>query len=216
MNEPKRIVRGTDTRKELADRMQRALQAKPTTSSLTRQGLTPEELNKIIAQLPEDKRRTMQPIRVPEKRGGKQGRSIRPTVAYRPSVDGAIQTNEPVLEAEYNIFTTPPWFNYQGSPKVSIIVPLWKSHLVIRDQIKTWHGDVPAEIIYVDDCCPNNSKMAVLEVWMERPPANGIGKILTLKSNSGFGLSNNAAAKEATGEFLIFLNSDTTVSPDWI
>lgn len=41
-------------------------------------------------------------------------------------------------------------------------------------------------------------------------------KIVALNDNYGFCRANNLAAKEARGEYLVFLNNDTFVDPDWL
>jgi GT2 family glycosyltransferase len=41
-------------------------------------------------------------------------------------------------------------------------------------------------------------------------------KIISLKSNQGFGYANNVGAKEASGEHFLFLNNDTTITSDFI
>jgi GT2 family glycosyltransferase len=41
-------------------------------------------------------------------------------------------------------------------------------------------------------------------------------KLIKLKTNQGFAVANNLAAKEAKGDFYIFLNNDTVVTKTWL
>lgn len=118
---------------------------------------------------------------------------------------------------------TPPWFKVPEDTEVdvSIIIPLFNSNKVIQKQIDSWlfeNDGFTKEIIYVDDACPHNSHQVILNAWVNKKAdiANGIGKILVNKSNVGFGLSCNVGAAVARGRYLLFLNADTTVTPNWL
>lgn len=107
---------------------------------------------------------------------------------------------------------------YNDKPKlVSVIVPLYKSKDVIKDQIDSWKEDVDHEIIYVSDRCPQNSTQAVFQAWNNRSDKSKFQvKILLSHKNRGFGGACNYGAHYALGKYLIFLNADTTVTPGWI
>lgn len=101
---------------------------------------------------------------------------------------------------------------------VSIIVPLYKSSQEIKDQIKSWDlnpGKYKWEIIYVNDACPANSFLSVIQSW-KNYDIKHVGNIITNSTNQGYAYSCNAGAFYAKGEYLIFLNADTTVTPNWI
>jgi GT2 family glycosyltransferase len=68
---------------------------------------------------------------------------------------------------------------------------------------------VNIEIIVVD----NNSKDDSVDFITKNFP-NSI--LIKLNENKGFAEPNNIASKIATGEFLLFLNNDTIVTPDFI
>lgn len=102
---------------------------------------------------------------------------------------------------------------------VSIIIPLYKSRSVVKDQIMRWvqDDDLEVEIIYVSDNCPDKSAVAVSEAWNRRPDKHKFNvKILPLRHNHGFGGACNNGAYYAQGKHLIFLNADTVVTPNWI
>lgn len=89
--------------------------------------------------------------------------------------------------------------------EVSIIIPLYKSKDFILKQIENWHDDFGCELIYIDDCCPQQSYKYIDN-----------GKILKTNRNCGYGTACNLAATYATGKYLIFLNADCIVTPNWI
>jgi GT2 family glycosyltransferase len=115
---------------------------------------------------------------------------------------------------------TPAWFTKDkiSDVDVSIIVPLYRSGSEIAAQINSWDMEddgLKKEIIYVSDACPQKSEEVVMSTWSARNP-NNVGKIVMLSSNSGFSTACNAGAREARGDYLIFLNADTTVTKNWI
>ena len=65
------------------------------------------------------------------------------------------------------------------------------------------------EIILVDNNSTDNSIKFVKENY---PPI----KIIENKENLGFAGANNIGAKEAKGKYLLFLNNDTRVTPDFL
>src|SRR4051812_665919 len=95
-------------------------------------------------------------------------------------------------------------------PKLSLIILNWngRDHLVkclesIKAQIPAGH-----EVIVVDNASADDS----LEVARKIYPSL---TIIPLKSNTGFCEPNNLAARQAAGEFLVFLNNDIMLGPDF-
>lgn len=150
-------------------------------------------------------------------------KNIRPLVKKSPEVgsnDPKILLEVPVVGLNNNIeYNTPDWFKYTEKADVSVIVPLYKSALVIGDLINSWtrhHGKLKVELIFVDDNCPQNSKDHVLKFWSKKDRIHKVGRIYYNNKNLGYGGACNTGAYYATGDYLIFLNADTTVSPNWI
>ncbi len=112
----------------------------------------------------------------------------------------------------------PDWFLSKEIVDVSVIVPMFRSKLVIEQQIESWdlvNDGLSKEIIYVDDACPEQSNQQVIKSWKNKTN-KPIGSIFLNKFNSGYANACNIGAKNAKGEFLIFLNADCTVTPNWI
>lgn len=121
----------------------------------------------------------------------------------------------------YDQYACPDWFISKGKAEVSVIVPMFRSAVVIRNLIQSWdvnNGGIKVEIIFVDDNCPGDSKNAVLASWIARRSdlKGPVGKLLYSTQSQGFGSACNAGAAVATGDILIFLNADTMVTEGWI
>lgn len=122
----------------------------------------------------------------------------------------------------YSVLSVPDWFDHKNSPvDVSIIVPMYKSHEVIKKQIQSWdlvNDGLVKEAIYVDDHCPNKSHNAVLEAWGDRKNElkSPVGRIIYNHHNGGFGDACNNGADNSTGKYLLFLNADCWVTKDWV
>lgn len=103
-------------------------------------------------------------------------------------------------------------------PDVSIIIPLYRSFNEIAHQIKSWDTSddgLTKEIIYVDDKCPQESHNSAIASWSSRS-IKPVARMLLLSNNSGFSTACNEGANYAQGKYVLFLNADTTVTPNWI
>jgi GT2 family glycosyltransferase len=65
------------------------------------------------------------------------------------------------------------------------------------------------EILVVDNGSAEDPTAAIQEAY---PGA----RVIRNGSNVGFAAGNNVGAREATGEFVVFLNDDTRLHPDWL
>jgi GT2 family glycosyltransferase len=124
------------------------------------------------------------------------------------------QPAERILEA-------PNWFNTSPTCDISIIVPMFKSRYCIQEQIAKWdtnHHGLLTEIIYVDDLCPQKSHEVILRAWERKLNSivRPIGKIITSNYRRGYAGACNLGAKHAIGNYLVFLNADVVVEPNWL
>ena len=183
---------------------------KPTAAMLNNRGIPVEELNKIISSNSEKQQRIV--------RNGKRKKAMerRPGTALLQQRSEI--SNEPAYTPNSYLYDVPDWFNLTVKPQVSVIIPMFKSTEVVRDQIATWvaEDELDVEIVYVDDQCPNDSKAAVLDAWTERNLLKPVGKIVVCEENCGYARACNVGASHASGDYLIFLNSDTKVTSGWI
>ena len=99
-------------------------------------------------------------------------------------------------------------FKKHTKPEISIIVPVYGKLNALSRLISSLHktkNDANFEIIVVDDCGPQR-----VSGLIDDKKSNI--KVIRNKKNQGFGSTCNIGAKEAKGEYLFFLNSDTIVA----
>lgn len=181
-------------------------------------GMTPEQIRKAFDKKPQNQSQ--------KKRVTVQKQSLtRPVKSQRltsPFKKPKLLLDMPVASSHlYVSYKTPSWFETKEKADVSIIIPMFRSSSEIKKLIDSWdmtNDGTKVEVIYVDDCCPQNSKDVVLSKWLERKQelTKPIGKIVYSPENQGFGVSCNIGARHATGDYLIFLNADTQVTPGWL
>jgi glycosyltransferase involved in cell wall biosynthesis len=96
--------------------------------------------------------------------------------------------------------------------KVSVVIPAYNSGKTIREcLISLLANDYDDfEIVIVDDCSKDDTEDEVISVKNEKI------KLLKNPQNSGASFSRNYGVKKAGGEIIIFLDSDTITSSDWI
>jgi O-antigen biosynthesis protein len=95
--------------------------------------------------------------------------------------------------------------------QVSVIIPVYGKvdyTLQCLGSIKNNKPNASFEIIVVDDCSPDQSFDLLSNI-------SGI-RLLRNEINQGFIRSCNRGAAESTGEYLLFLNNDTVVTPGWM
>lgn len=106
-----------------------------------------------------------------------------------------------------------------SNPDVTVVIPVYRSGSVLSEQILRWIQDdgINVEILYVNNACPQNSIEIIIQEWNRRIDKGKYDvKVLMIKKNIGFSGACNAGAYHAKGQHLIFLNADTTSTPNWI
>ena len=93
--------------------------------------------------------------------------------------------------------------------KISVIVPVYNVEQYLRQCLDSVINQTfkDLEIICVDDCSPDNSA----EILKEYAQKDSRVKIITLEKNGGLGNARNVALKQASAEYIMFLDSD-----DWL
>ena len=96
--------------------------------------------------------------------------------------------------------------------KFSIIIPLYNVEQYIGECVESIADQSfnDYEAIFVDDGCTDSSVIIVEELASKK----GIPFKLIHQSNQGLSAARNAGLKEASGEYVLFLDSDDWIEPD--
>lgn len=179
-----------------------------------RLGMTPDQIKDAFIRNRKNQKKIVSSIKRPQDNRPKKLLKLS-SLSKKPQLllDVPVATSESFIE-----YKTPDWFLSNTKADVSIIIPMFKSSEAIKSLIDSWdntNDGTKIEVIFVDDCCPQNSKDIVLSKIIEKKN-NITGKILYSSQNQGFGNSCNIGASAATGDYLIFLNADTILTNKWI
>ncbi|WP_266169949.1 glycosyltransferase [Dyella subtropica] len=123
----------------------------------------------------------------------------------RPTFDDSLHI-EP-LDVPFKPFALP----VSNQPLVSVIIPIHGKvtyTLACLRSVAQYAPEAPFEVIVIDDASPDDSVARLAHV-------DGL-RLLRNERNLGFVGSCNAGAATARGEFLLFLNNDTQVMPNWL
>lgn len=100
-------------------------------------------------------------------------------------------------------------------PKVSVIILTYNNlrHTKVCLYSILAHSNYPnLELVIVD----NDSQDETPDFLSDFQKKHKNVKLILNKKNMGFARGCNQGIKEATGEYIIFLNNDTIVTPDWV
>lgn len=109
--------------------------------------------------------------------------------------------------SEYQSLT----FSKQKKPQVSIVIPVYNQFEYTYNCLKSIlnnSGEITYEIIIANDCSTD------LTTRISEMVKNI--KVVTNKENLRFLKNCNNAAKHANGKYILFLNNDTQVQPNWL
>ncbi|HSB13722.1 MAG TPA: glycosyltransferase [Bryobacteraceae bacterium] len=100
-------------------------------------------------------------------------------------------------------------------PRVSILIVTYNSQDYIQPCLESVirNTSYPSyEILIVD----NGSSDGTVQLLKDYAEAERRIRVIALPDNKGFAAANNTASRLAHGEYLIFLNIDTIVTPGWV
>ena len=125
------------------------------------------------------------------------------------------------IDAKVEMTERPGWYRshvkVQGNPLISVIIPN-KDHtddlelcLISMTRKSTYRN---YEILIVEN---NSEKEETFEYYRKLPDRYPKARVLTWEKEFNYSAINNFAAKEAKGEYLLFLNNDVEIlTPDWM
>ena len=124
-----------------------------------------------------------------------------------PHLDIERPSEKPLPLSSYKKLKVPP----RASPTVSIVIPVYNqfdyTYHCVKSILKN-SGEISYEIIIADDCSTDHTQ-AIDKV------ISGL-KTIHNEKNLRFLRNCNHAAKETRGEYILFLNNDTQVQPNWL
>lgn len=101
--------------------------------------------------------------------------------------------------------------------KLSIILVLYNARDVIEttlDAVYASQVNFNYEVIIVDNKSPDDSVALIENKYLSKPDIAAKTKLILHDCNDGFGIGNNIGMKQASGEYILLLNTDTKVDPD--
>lgn len=100
--------------------------------------------------------------------------------------------------------------------KVSIIVPIYGVEQFIGELATSLFSQTyqDLEYIFVDDCSPDGSVAVLQEVMLRYPERSGQAHIIHNEVNRGSGATRYVGLSAATGDFVIYADSDDVLTPD--
>ncbi|MGW1029899.1 bifunctional glycosyltransferase/CDP-glycerol:glycerophosphate glycerophosphotransferase [Streptomyces sp. NPDC002577] len=96
-------------------------------------------------------------------------------------------------------------------PRLSVIVPVYNVQGYLAECLDSVLGQsfTDIEVIAVDDCSPDHSG-TILDEYAARDPRI---RVIHLPENGGLGRARNTGVAQATGDYLLFIDSDDTYPP---
>ena len=97
------------------------------------------------------------------------------------------------------------------SVPVRLIVLTWNGRGWLTDCLNAVRAldAQPAEVVVVDNASTDGTADFLRDAFPEV-------RVVRLDRNVGFAAGNNAGARHASAEYLVFLNNDTRVQPHWL
>lgn len=101
--------------------------------------------------------------------------------------------------------------------KLSIIFVLYNARDVIETALDAVYASVvnfDYEVIIVDNKSPDDSVSLIRKKYLSQDGIAKKTKLILNPQNDGFGIGNNIGMKQATGDYILLLNTDTKLAPD--
>ena len=103
-------------------------------------------------------------------------------------------------------------------PKVSVVITIYNREKYIEDCARTLFEQtlVDVELLFVDDASTDQSVTILRGLLDEYPRRQSLTRIISLEKNSGRAIARQTGIDNATGEFIIHVDSDDWVDNDML
>lgn len=101
--------------------------------------------------------------------------------------------------------------------KLSVILVLYNARDVIEvtlDALYSSKVNFDYEVIIVDNKSPDDSVEFIKNKYLSIPELAVKTKMIFNSENFGFGIGNNVGMRQASGDYILLLNTDTKISPE--
>lgn len=116
------------------------------------------------------------------------------------------------------LYPTPDWFGPVIKADATIIIPLWRTDAKnFIESINLRDSGLKIELLFVDDCCPVDSKLMVLKNWENKKQPNiKIGSIWYNTEKQGWSACCNLGASKASADIIVFMSPESKPSEGWL
>ena len=103
-----------------------------------------------------------------------------------------------------------------STPKISVIIPVYNAQKYIEKCARALFGQTfaPVEYIFIDDCSTDASIETVRSVLDDFPERKDACVFISHKENMGPSAARNTGLSRASGEFVMFCDSDDWMEPE--
>ena len=101
--------------------------------------------------------------------------------------------------------------------EVSIIIPVYNRADIVRDTLDSVVAQThrPLQVVLVDNDSTDDT-LQVLETFKKEHPGEGFNVVITNESHHTAGAARNRGFEHATGEWVLFFDSDDVMKPDLV
>ena len=102
--------------------------------------------------------------------------------------------------------------------KVSILVPIYNVENFISRCLESLFSQTYSNIeyVFVNDCTPDNSMTILSDMLQKYPSRATMVKIINNPENQGIAIVRNTLLENATGEYILFVDSDDWIEKDMV
>ena len=101
--------------------------------------------------------------------------------------------------------------------EISVIIPVYNRASIVRQTLESVVGQTyrPLQVVLVDNNSTDDT-MQVLETFKKEHPGEGFNVVITSESHHTAGAARNRGMEHATGEWILFFDSDDVMEEDLV